>query len=171
MTRDPFWDYYDTLLIERRAAEQSEAEPPEFELLQTRLPLGDLPSTPKRVLKKAREAGFTVEGYEARVRYHDTYLKTGENKGELKRAGFDQRNIFLGGHEPTLRVRFYAAWLGSKFSAHIYDPIGRFMYANSRQADERETYWMEKSSRAFETWLTEWASTIWHMKSKQKEAA
>src|SRR5690606_15714424 len=157
--------YFEKLREERRAKRQAaapEVEEP-FTLLETKIPLGELPSTAKRIMGKAAAAGFLVEGYESRVRFADAYFKTGDRRGELKKPAYEQRNIFLGGHVPQLRLRFYASWLGSKFSAHIHDPVGRYRYANSRQADERETYWMEKSTRAFEKWLAEWGALIWDM--------
>src|SRR5690606_26394760 len=118
--------YFDRIRMERLAKLNPTEEPEDpFTVLETGIPLGVLPSTPKRILRKAREAGFTVEGYEARVAFADSFFKTGDRRGELKKSAFEQRNIFLGGHVLEHRVRFYATWLGSKFSAHAYDPIGQ----------------------------------------------
>lgn len=164
--------YFDRIRMERQAKLNPDEEPEEpFTVLETGIPLGVLPSTPKRILRKAREAGFTVEGYEARVAYADSFFKTGDRRGELKKEAFEQRNTFIGGHVLEYRVRFYATWLGSKFSAHIYDPIGQYRYANSRQADERETYWMDSSSRSFEKWIADWDSILQHATHETKEAA
>lgn len=169
------WDEYFAALnapAEEPGESESEGEDEgAFEVLETGLPLGELPSTPKRVARKATEAGFTVEGYEARVQVRDTFYKTGDRKGELKKAAFEQRNIFIGGYVPKSLLRFHAAWLGSKFSAHIWDPVGRFRYANSQQADERETYWMDTSSRSFERWIQDWGEMLQAAALAKKEAA
>lgn len=136
-----------------------------LEVLETGIPLGVLPSTPKRILRRAGEAGFTMEGYESRVQVHDTFYKTGDKAGELKKAAFEQRNIFLGGYMPDSLLRFYATWLGGKFSAHIYDPVGRY------RGDVRETYWLEKSSREFEKWLQGWGDMLQVAALAKKEKA
>ena len=169
----PLWgvDEWRPYFAALNAPVEEVAEEVEFTVVQTGLPLGDLPSTPKRIWRRAGEAGFTMEGNESRVVYADALYKSGEKQGELKKPAFIQRNIFLGGYVPGSTLRFYATWLGGKFSAHIYDPVGRFMYADSQRPDERETYWMEKSSRAFERWLADWSEMLHMAATTKKEAA
>lgn len=147
-------------------AEESAAEP--LQIIEACIPVGvKVASTPKRIMRNAQEAGFQLEAYGSRVAFEPTYFKTGDRKGELKKPAFEQENLFLGGHVPGVGARFHASWLGTKFSAHVWDPVGRYRYADSRRENERETEWMEKSSRAFEQWLGEWANLLASMTNKE----
>lgn len=136
-----------------------------FTLLETGIPLGELSATQKRIWGDAEKAGFTMRGYESRVWFADTVQKTdGKVKkdgtqvlaGEITKPAFEARNIFLGGYVPQSALRFHASWLDGKFFGFVWDPIGRYRYANSQAADTRETYWVIRGSVEFEQWLDEW---------------
>lgn len=159
-----FWAYYDNLLAERKAArEAAEADDKEFELLETGLPLGELSATQKRIWQEAEKAGFRMQGYESRTHHFARYQKNDGKTalaGELVRDAYDARNVFLGGYVPDSTLRFHASWLDGKFSGFVWDPIGRYMYANSQREDERETHWLVKQSTEFERWLDEWRGML-----------
>lgn len=156
------WRAYFSALNEPKTAERDEPDEP-FELLETGLPLGELPQTQARIWREAEKAKFVLEGYESRVHYLDKFQKSDGKTalaGELVKAAYDARNIFIGGYLPNSDLRFHLSWLDGTFYGFIWDPVGRYMYANSQREDERETHWVFKSSKDFEAWLDEWRELL-----------
>lgn len=162
---------------------ESEDEEPEEKstLLATGIPLGELTGTQSRIWKEAEKAGFKMEGYESlthfaeKVQQKDGKIKADGTQvlaGEVTKAAYDARNIFIGGHVPKSALRFHASWLDGTFRGFVWDPIGRYMYANSQAADERETYWVERKVTDFELWLDEYREMLTgDSRRLQKEAA
>ncbi|MBT2484839.1 MULTISPECIES: hypothetical protein [unclassified Microbacterium] len=140
-------------------ADQDESDETKFDLLETRLPLGELTGTQARIWSEAEQAGFELQGYSSLVHFYDKVQKTNgktANAGDITKPAHDFRNIFIGGHLAKMKLRFHASWLESGFTAFVWDPVGRYMYANSRAEDERETHWVIRGSQEFELWIDEW---------------
>lgn len=160
------WDEYFAKYSIGRAATKAEAEETDdatFELIETRLPLGDLNGTQKRIWGEAEKAGFELQGYASLVHFYDKVQKTDgktANAGDITKPAHDYRNTFIGGHVQKLKLRFKLAWLENGFTAFVWDPVGRYMYANSRAEDERETHWIIRGSNEFEAWLDEWREML-----------
>jgi hypothetical protein len=162
------WDvYYAKYGIGRAGAkakvEAEDADEAKFELVETGLPLGNLESTAARIWAQAELAGFELQGYSSLVHFHDVVQKNDGKKaqaGDVTKAAHDYRNIFIGGHVTKLKLRFHLAWLESGFTAFVWDPVGRYMYANSRAEDERQTHWVIRGSKEFEVWLDEWREML-----------
>lgn len=143
-----------------RKPADSKDEPDEKSIvLETGIPLGELPSTAARIWREAELAGFVMEGYESRSHFFDKFQKSDGKTalaGDLVKAAYDARNIFIGGYVPDSALRFHASWLDGGFVGFVWDPVGKYMYANSRAKDERQTYWTVRLSTEFEAWLDEW---------------
>lgn len=168
-------EYYASL---KPAAETDDEPDEKFELLETKLPLGELTDTQKRVWSEAELAGFHMEGYAAVVHFFDKIQKKDgktAQAGEVTKAAHDHRNIFLGGYVPDSHLRFHASWLENGFRGFVWDPIGRYMYANSMRKDERQTYWVIRGVKEFEAWLDEWREKLTgdsrRLEKERKEAA
>lgn len=145
--------------LNARVAPEGDSEEEPVTLLETGLPLGELTTTQKRVWSEAEKAGFRLEGYGSRVHFADKIQKEDGKTalaGDVTRAAYDATNVFIGGYVPNSALRFHASWLEPSFRAFIWDPIGRYMYANSQSEDERETFWVFRGSQEFEAWLNEW---------------
>lgn len=144
-------------------ADQEESDDAPFELIATAEPVGELSATQQRIWDEAVKAGFEVQGYSSLVHFHDKIQKTDgktANAGDITKPAHDFRNIFIGGHVAKMKLRFHASWLESGFTAFVWDPVGRYMYANSRAEDERETHWVIRGSQEFEAWVDEWREML-----------
>lgn len=171
------WEEYFQAL--RQAAtgdsDDDEAEDP-FEVFVKGLPVVEsaLTATQKRILKLTRSLGMDVRMNRSIVHYADKFQKNdGKPKkdgtrvmaGELIKPAHCACNLFMSGLYPNSLLRFDASWKGSpqKFTAHISDPIGRWV--QDAEMSWREVEWMEVGVKAFEAWVKEWIE----MSSKGKK--
>ncbi|WP_217182680.1 hypothetical protein [Streptomyces sp. AC495_CC817] len=158
-----YFKKYDQERAALNAEKSTASEEPSFTLIETKQPLGTLTDTQRRIWEQAQLAGFELEGYSSTVHFYDVVQKNDGKKaqaGDITKAAHDFRNVFIGGHVFKLKLRFKLAWLESGFTAFVWDPVGRYMYANSRAEDERQTHWVIRGSNEFEQWLDEWREML-----------
>ena len=142
---------------------ETEDEEPEekFEVTARGLEVDEdtLTATQKRIVKNARALGMEVRLNRATVHYFDKIQKSDGKKamaGDVIKPAHDVENIFISALYPGSLLRFDAAWAGSpqKFTAHVSDPVGRWV--QDEEMSWRETEWMFAGVKAFEAWIKEW---------------
>lgn len=95
-------------------------------------PVDSFPPAAKRLLEKAEGIGWTTHNVRSVVHHDDTFLKTGDNAGQLKKAAHEVDHYWVSGQAPGYALGFVASWKRERKEkptfafqyARVLDPVG-----------------------------------------------
>lgn len=120
----------DTAALE--VPEVEEAEPVEVLEAEHDGPIGSFPPAAKKLLEKAELMDWETHNVRSVVHHDDTFLKSGDNAGQLKKAAHEVDHYWISARAPGYQLGFVASWKRERKEkpsfvfqhAHVLDPVG-----------------------------------------------